>query len=92
MERDCNTCRHKECWEYAEPCFSCKAKDKYEPFSNGEFLRQMDDECLADIFANLCCPFNIDPSYTGKCNQHDTGCVGCWLEWLERGVTTYSGD
>lgn len=48
MERDCNTCKYSECWEYADPCLSCAGGNKWEIYTNADKIRSMTDEELAD--------------------------------------------
>lgn len=52
-----------------------------QPMTNGDWIRSMDDEELAELFADderACPPKHLHCSkYVDKCN-------GCWLEWLRQ--------
>lgn len=52
MIRDCDNCKHKMCWEYAEPCSSCTnmtgEPTNWEPQTNADRIRAMSDEELAE--------------------------------------------
>lgn len=49
---DCDNCKHKTCWEYAEPCSSCTdmtgVPTNWKPQTNADRIRGMTDEELAE--------------------------------------------
>ena len=53
---DCDNCKHKTCWEYAEPCSSCTnmtgTPTNWEPQTNADRIRAMTDEELAEFLLN----------------------------------------
>lgn len=88
--KDCNNCKHEDCWEYAEPCSSCTnmtgGPTNWEPQSNynsiisktpeelAEFLQKNRGGCRALTTESYVCNF-----YTDDLN---TDCKACWLDWL----------
>lgn len=53
------------------------AEQSYKPMTNGDRIRAMSDEELADI---ICCPIDGD---TGLClGIYD--CLACCLKWLKQ--------
>ena len=67
--KDCNNCKHKNCWEYADPCDSCTTNmteepTNWEPQTRADRIRAMTDEELAwwinkhDCHTNL---YGYDP-------------------------------
>lgn len=92
--KDCNNCKHKECWEYADPCKSCTDIDptgkptNWESQTHGDCIRAKSDEELAEFFGTLpCCPPGEDVEEL--CFPLDS-CAGtdlmvkCWLKWLRQ--------
>lgn len=88
---DCDNCKYKTCWEYAEPCSSCTnmtgEPTNWKPQTNADRIRGMSDEELADWVAERC----TAPNCTGKCHKDyeaygelRTFCHDCWLDWLKQ--------
>ena len=49
---------------------------------NGDAIRSMSDEELAEYHAEKCgCPH--DPIVFG-CRMATIGCIGCWLDWIRQ--------
>lgn len=86
VAEDCNTCKHKDCWEYAEPCNSCSdingTPEKWEPQTNADRIRTMTDEELAEYFSALTC----FPEANKDICKGVANCELCWLEWLKQEV------
>lgn len=51
---------------------------------NGDAIRSMSDEELADIFRHLCCPYSLGGNPECTENKVGGGCKGCWLYWLRQ--------
>nr|DAP41979.1 MAG TPA: hypothetical protein [Bacteriophage sp.] len=77
----CKTCKYRYKDESEEPCAHCtkNAVDNYEPMTNGDYIRSLSDEELAQI---VMCPNEIgfDEIVCDRDNQH---CSKCTLRWLE---------
>ena len=73
---NCKTCKYRYRDESEEPCAHCtrNAVDNYEPMTNGDYIRSLSDEKLAQI---IMCPDEID------CNSVKCSCSECTLRWLE---------
>lgn len=54
--KDCNNCKHKDCWEYADPCNSCtdvndtREPTNWEAQTNADRIRGMTDEEIENWF------------------------------------------
>ena len=68
-------CGLKECYAYRHKCYGEDMCKCIEPMTNGDRIRAMSDEGLAEF--NSFCPF-IDEDCTRK------GCIACILEWLKQ--------
>ena len=58
--------------------------DCEKPMTNGDRIRQMSDEELAEFIANDvvdCC--NCKHPRNG-CTENDETCADCWLDWLKQ--------
>ena len=52
--------------------------------TNGDKVRQMTDEQIADVLSwNYICPSNIECPGGGK-PLTPTNCRACWMEWLKQ--------
>lgn len=92
--KDCTNCKHKECWEYAEPCASCTDIDptgkptNWEAQTHAERIRAMTDEELADMHVGVGCPPGTDLNELcfGENGEEllctPPRCRECWLNWL----------
>lgn len=49
------------------------------PWTNGDAIRDMTDEELADWFSIYCCR---NKTYDAHCETFDN-CKACWLDWLK---------
>lgn len=91
---DCDNCKHKTCWEYAEPCSSCTdmtgVPTNWEPQTNADRIRAMTDEELAKLFLAhdeqlyRHCPSDkrAEDCYADLGKAFDA-CEKCWLDWLK---------
>lgn len=63
--KDCTNCKHKECWEYADPCDSCTDIDhtgnpkNWEAQTHADRIRAKSDEELADWIAQILTYHNV---------------------------------
>lgn len=61
--------------------------DCEKPMTNGDRIRLMSDEELADyaykVLANYCCPPEREYA-TKTCNDMKAECKKCWLDWLKK--------
>lgn len=80
---NCKTCKYRGLDETQEPCAHCikNAVDNYEPMTNGDYIRSLSDEELAQI---VMCPKQFDEVFETECEQDDTKCNQCTLRWLEQ--------
>lgn len=58
--------------------------DCEKPMTNGDRIRAMSDEELAELFRHLCCPYLLGAKV--GCNAKNKGCFDCWLDWLKQEV------
>lgn len=76
---DCDNCKHKTCWEYAEPCSSCTnmtgVPTNWEPQTNSDRIRAMTDEELAKMI-------NGFESFALACGG--AWPTENWLKWLKQ--------
>ena len=94
----CTSCLYEDYDGAEEPCINC-VRDKYEkpteyfpkrptkPITNGDFIRSMTDEELAETIVHTygngyVCP----PNHTHIFCTLDNGCGKCWLSWLKSPV------
>lgn len=61
--------------------FNRSVADK--PMTNGDRIRAMSDEDLAELFAD---DERACPSKHPHCSKYIDNCNGCWLEWLRQPV------
>ncbi len=88
--KDCINCKHKYCWEYAEPCNSCTDIDNtgkptnWEAQTRADRVRGMTDEDLAEFLEKVggCGP-SFDKEYCNNVNGCPEG-INCWLDWLKQ--------
>lgn len=66
--------------------------DKYVPMTQGDKIRSMSDEELAEFFLKVNIAY-AEPCMTGESDcvwedypTHDKGCKDCFLEWLKSEV------
>lgn len=89
--KDCNNCKHEDCWEYAEPCSSCTTitgePTNWQPQTNSERLRVMTDEELAVICEYGCPPNHECPPINREEIGKRSACQQCWLDWLKQEAT-----
>ena len=78
---DCNNCKHKDCWEYADPCDSCTnitgEPTNWEPQTRADRVRTMTDEELAEFLAEYRCAHKAP-------HCMEANCAPCWLDWLRQ--------
>lgn len=58
--------------------------------TNGDAIRQMSDEKLAEWIELLLCPSNCPDEQMGEACAR-TSCDGCWLSWLKSPVEVDNG-
>ena len=84
MEK-CRKCRHVDSWEKCEKCYEgCN----FEGNTNGNKIRAMSDEELAE-FLDIVEQDGIESQYSGvpcDCCTEKTECCSCWKEWLKSEV------
>ena len=68
-----------------EAKWKLESQRKVKPKTNGDKVRAMTDEKLADIIDGLGCP----PSPREKCCNN---CKKCWLDWLKAPADEHGGD
>lgn len=56
----------------------------YKRMTNGDRIRAMTDEEMADEFSYPGCPKQSTPEI---CREHTGDCKQCWLDWLKQGVS-----
>ena len=90
MERDCNTCKYSECWEYADPCLSCAGGNKWQCYTNADKIRAMMDEELAKWKVKDCPPGEAptESCFYAESGGDPTVCRLCWLDWLRQEAET----
>lgn len=78
--KDCNNCKYKECWEFAEPCDSCTYMEgepkHWEAQTNADKLRSCSDEKLAWAYA-----YRLASCYGCEASTMED-CAKCTLKWL----------
>lgn len=83
---DCDNCKHKTCWEYAEPCSSCTSMTgtptNWEPQTNADRIRAMSDEELAEWIYQV-----QDGDAYQKENYLPPLSKSWWIKWLKKEVT-----
>lgn len=79
----CATCKRSSKADGWVVCANCihnnSRKDRYEPMTNGDRIRNMTDEELAIFFSDIDC---CNP---GRC-EPGMYCGRCWLDWLKAPV------
>lgn len=77
---DCDNCKYKMCWEYAEPCSSCTdmtgEPTNWKPQTNADRIRAMTNEELAEWINKHDCYTNL--------YGHDS--KDAILDWLKQEV------
>ena len=79
---ECKNCANMD----NEYCFACDNGNQFKPMTNGDRIRSMSDEELAEWIAKkLTCP-----SYEYPCSELATHkkCCQCWINWLKQEVDT----
>lgn len=86
--KKCETCFHKyhtkyEEW-FCEHFLECEMNDHYKPYTNGDMIRQMDDEQLAKFLCNFeFCVRDGEPCVAEKyCHMGHVG----FLDWVKEAV------
>ena len=73
-EEQCERCKHECSIEGMSGCIICKG---FVPMTNGDRIRAMSDEELAEVLMKQCsgrvCPLK--------------NCFDCWLDWLREEAT-----
>jgi hypothetical protein len=79
----CTSCKYRiapDGWAACDGCIHDEGlKDRYEPMTNADRIRNMTDEELAEVLADFvvrqgCSPDDI------------CSCANCWLKWLRSPV------
>lgn len=79
----CSDCKNKNCPEEMPDPNSMACKHfKGKKITNGDMLRQMSNEELANLFADACPP-KMHKKCRGTLREE---CFACWFEWLESEV------
>lgn len=87
----CATCKRSSKADGWVVCANCihnsSRKDRYEPLTNADRIRNMTDEEMAEYLGNIhYCPApypTCDP--TKECKE-------CWLNWLKAPADEHGGD
>lgn len=92
MRKDCDTCKHDEFDCENGYCYDClsgnpptkwEASDYYEPDTNGERIRRMTDEELAEFLCKISdCAFDLCPAVE-MCGCGD-GMANGLVKWLRQ--------
>lgn len=88
-EKKCDTCRHQDDFWVCDTCIHDRSlKDNYEPLTNGDRIRAMTDEELAEFLLPLgtyfCSLVLVDAD---DCSRADN-CDECRLAWLKKPAGT----
>lgn len=80
----CSSCKHRidpDGWAACDGCIHDEGlKDRYEPMTNADRIRNMTDEELAEYLSNVhYCPTPSPCDPTKNCKD-------CWTEWLRSPV------
>lgn len=79
----CDTCRHQDDFWVCDTCIHDRSlKDSFEPLTNGDRIRAMTDEELAEFLLPLRTSFCswVDAD---DCSRTDD-CTECRLAWLKK--------
>ncbi len=84
-EKSCNTCKYNGKAENEAPCVECSKRyqNKYTQMTNGDRIRMMTDEELAEFISNI----------GQNCIICDSDCIapwcrrGCVEQWLQEVAT-----
>ena len=86
----CVKCKYLTTHDTEYPCNVCEhrveTKDHYEPRTNADHIRSMDDEELADALINLKTICNVCNNVESDCIDGCGDCRGGILEWLKSEV------
>ena len=81
-EKKCDTCRNRNSWWICDTCAHGEIlQDNFEPLTNGDRIRAMTDEELAEFLsfrAFVCTGDDAD-----DCSRTDD-CTECRLAWLKK--------
>jgi len=82
----CRTCVriHQGYCDGAEPDDMNRPCEFYKRMTNGDRIRAMTDEELADEFSYSGCHKQSNPEI---CRKHTGECERCWLDWLKKEVS-----
>lgn len=93
LSGDCNVCVNSKLPSYSATCVECGLSRKnYKPQTNGDRIRSMSDEELAEMFERwvVDCGCNNVPCEKvceeRRSEYQQISCRQCWLEWLRQGV------
>lgn len=82
----CGTCRHNTP-EAVLVCDGCihdeSLRDRFEPMTNGDRIREMTDEALAEELADYLCNKIQD---IGLCEKYEECGQGCFMDYLRSPV------
>lgn len=85
MKKSCANCKHRDVFEYCEPCDSCNdglgEPDKWELCTNGDRIRAKTDGQLAEWIVQI----TSGNGYNGYDDERDDE-VKAWLDWLKQPV------
>ena len=84
MEHDgCKLCKYEKCSMESKECMGCKqnAVDKYKKMTQGDRIRSMSDEELAEFLCKVKSDYQW--LYHEFPSEEDRG---KWVEWLQSGV------
>ena len=76
-EKKCDTCRNQNSWWICDIC--ALLHDNFEPLTNGDRIRAMTDEELAEFLGTFTCS-GVDAD---DCSRTDD-CAECRLAWLKK--------
>lgn len=80
----CATCKRSSKADGYVVCANCihnnSRKDRYEPLTNGDRIRNMTDDEMAKIINRGCPPGGTE------CSGSNGRCGLCWLDWLRSPV------
>lgn len=76
---DCRNCANVD----NEYCFACDNGNQFKPMTNGDRIRAMTDEELAD-WLGVYCNGQTAQEVGKPCVSGMGSCEECWLDWLKQ--------
>lgn len=77
--KETGLCEKRKICLYPEELPACNCFEQRPKMTNGDKIRQMSNEELANLFADACPP-KMHKKCRGSLRED---CFACWFEWLE---------